>query len=56
MQRYLHKYPIFMHNIMLNRPFAYLLGLFALVEKSTTFGLFLQWGAMRCAGWFMSHA
>lgn len=45
-----------MHNIMLNCPLAYLMGLFGALEKLTIFGLYLQRGAGRCIGYFMSHA
>lgn len=45
-----------MHNIMLSWPPAYLMGLFGTLEKLAIFGLYLQWGAGLCIGYFMSHA
>ena len=45
-----------MHSIMLSCPLAYLLGLFGALVKLTNFGQYLQRGAGRCIGFFMSHA
>ena len=52
MHRFLHKYPTFMRNIMLNSRLHTFLGLFVFVEKLHNFVLFLQWYAMRCRGVF----